>query len=104
MIKTFRFYYYKLGDFWMVGDKEHDRVWLKDEQNMRKLFPINSRIEFMHNGEYMAGIVLDDRIYAGPIKPGEDFRPSPDDLGVKYIDHQVCIKVIEVVSSDEDED
>ena len=37
MIKTFRFYYYKLGDFWMVGDKEHDRVWLKDNQNMRKL-------------------------------------------------------------------
>ena len=25
----------------MVGDKEHDRVWLKDDQNMRKLFPIN---------------------------------------------------------------
>ena len=102
MIKTFRFYYHKIGDFWMVGDKEHDRVWLKDDQNIRSLFPINSKIEFMHDGEYMAGIVLDDRIYAGPIKPDEDFRPNPYDKEVKYIDHQVCIKLIEVVSSDED--
>ena len=98
MIKTFRFYYHSIGDFWMVGDKEHDRVWVKDDQNMRKLFPINSKIEFMHNNEYMAGIVLDDRIYAGPVKPGEDFRPSPDDEKVKYIDHQVFIKLTEVVS------
>ena len=77
-----------------LDTKKTKNVWLKDNQDIKTRFPDNSRLDIIHNNKLYSGTVLDDRIYAGPIKPGQKFLPKPTEEGVEYIDHQVWINVM----------